>query len=171
MLSQKVIWRCAMTKICISFVGQKWKKYIKNPPQNEKKIVLPQMPPKVIWGSPMTKIYIFWGPNYLPHATTNTAAYKCIFLFCNTFLPSWKAVLVVLQTWRVCNVCNTLKSRVLFCCCFFVVFLPTLLIYYHVATGRRLLFCPICPQKSFVGLPWPFAKFAYLWGQKCPFWG
>ena len=52
------------------------------------------MPPKVIWGSPMTHICIFLGPNYLPHAATNTAAYRCISLFCNTFLPLGKAVLV-----------------------------------------------------------------------------
>ena len=42
----------------------------------------------------MTKILIFWGPNYLLHATTNTAAYKCFTLFSNTFLPSGKTVLV-----------------------------------------------------------------------------
>ena len=39
-------------------------------------------------GSPMTKICIFLVPNYLSHAAANTAA------FCNTFLPSGKAVLV-----------------------------------------------------------------------------
>ena len=30
----------------------------------------------------------------LSHTATNTAAYKCISLFCNTFLPLGKAVLV-----------------------------------------------------------------------------
>ena len=46
--------------------------------------------PKSHLGSPMTKMCIFWGPNYLPHA-----AYKCISLFCNTFLASEKAVLII----------------------------------------------------------------------------
>ena len=56
----------------------------------------------------------------------------------------------------VLRVCNTLKSRALLC----VFFLPTLLIFYSVVSGR-LPFWPKCPQ-SFVGLPWP--KFAY-WGR------
>ena len=46
------------------------------------------MPPKVISGSPMANICIFWGPNYLLHTATNTSACMCIALFCNTFLPS-----------------------------------------------------------------------------------
>ena len=33
---------------------------------------------KVIWGLTMSKICIFWGLNYLPHAASNTAAYECI---------------------------------------------------------------------------------------------
>ena len=43
--------------------------------------LLPQMPQKVIWGSPMTNIDIFLGPNYLSHAATNTAAYKSMSCF------------------------------------------------------------------------------------------
>ena len=46
-------------------------------------------------------LHIF-GPILFAHASTNTAAYKCISLFWNTFLPSGKAVLVksVLQLKR-----------------------------------------------------------------------
>ena len=40
--------------------------------------VLPQMPPKIMWGVSMTNIWIFGRPNYLTHTATNTAAYKCI---------------------------------------------------------------------------------------------
>ena len=64
------------------------KKTGKNMPKNSK------MLSKVFWGSLVTEICIFSGPTYLPHGATNTAAYKCISLFYNTFLPSGKAVLV-----------------------------------------------------------------------------
>ena len=92
----EVIWWCPMTKICI-LCGPKMpknggKKICKKP----QKFCLPQMPRKLFSGTPVTEMCIFWGPNTLPHATTNTAAYKCICLFCNTFLPSGKAVLVLL---------------------------------------------------------------------------
>ena len=64
--------------------------------KNLQSFVLPQTPQKVIWGSPMTKICICLGTKYLPHAATNTVAYKCISLVYNTFFPSgrwlWKIV-------------------------------------------------------------------------------
>ena len=76
-------------------------------PQNLQNVVLPQIPQEVIWGFKMTKICIFGGPNYLPRSTTNTAAYKCISLFCNTFLPSGKAVLVLADFARIIPLTST----------------------------------------------------------------
>ena len=92
----KVILGSPLIKICI-ILG----------PKNANFLFCSNTPKVICVVSPMTKICVFWwpkmqknkicifvGPNYLPHAATNTAAYKCISLFCNTFLPSGKAILV-----------------------------------------------------------------------------
>ena len=85
-----------VTKSCILY-GSKMPKTTPQKLQIKlKKFALPKILKKVLWGSPMMNICIFWGSNCLPHAATNSAAYKCISLFCNTFLPSGKAVLVLL---------------------------------------------------------------------------
>ena len=68
-------------------------------------------PPKSICGSPMTNISIFLGPNYLPHVVINTAAYKYISLFCNTFLPSGKAVLVLICSGEMFGVLHNILTK------------------------------------------------------------
>ena len=83
---------CPMNKLK-KIVGQKCPRLL-NLCQNTEKNCFATNAPKSHLRSPVTKISIFWGPNYLTHAVTNTAAYTCISLFCNTLLPSGKAVLV-----------------------------------------------------------------------------
>ena len=87
----KVNWRCPMTKICISFVGQKCQKLRKKdlqkcclspitkicilggpkmpkiaPKNNNKNCFATNAPEKSFWVSSMIEICIFWGPNYAP---------------------------------------------------------------------------------------------------------
>ena len=74
-------------------------------------LILQQRPQNVIWESPLTKICIFLEPSYLPYATTNTAAYKCIALFCNIFLPSGMTVLHVVASWKKRSEHNDIRSQ------------------------------------------------------------
>ena len=88
---QKGLLGCRMTNT--AFWGTKSAKIRTKMPKN-KNIVLPanasQSHSEV---SNDQNVHIFGTvPNYLPHATTNTAAYKCICLFCNTFVLSGKTV-------------------------------------------------------------------------------
>ena len=71
----KVILGCPVTKICIYYSSKMPQTEKKIRKKNLQNVVLPKMPPKAIWGvSNDQNLYIFWGPNYLPHAATNTAS-------------------------------------------------------------------------------------------------
>ena len=78
----KVICMSPMTKICI--FGGESKMFIFG--VKISKFCFATNPPKSHLGVSNDQNLHILEPNYLPHAATNTAACKCISLFCNTFL-------------------------------------------------------------------------------------
>ena len=68
---------------------------------------LPQLSPKVTWGSQIAKMCIFGEPNYLPYTATIQQPVSAS-LFGNTFFPSGNAVLVSL--WLSLLICDTVTQ-------------------------------------------------------------
>ena len=135
---------------------------------------------KVIWGSPMTKICIFWGSKMPILGVKNSKNCKTKLYAPKQYFCSKSYLCLHDQNFKICILGKSKMliwgvKNVKICKRMCLLQMPPQIIFGYPMTkicifgvknahlGGQSFCCFKCPPKSFWGLPWPkFAKFAYL---------